>query len=1018
MTIIQRSPQWHLKTSRTLLSDEEIARARKACVDNEDAKKIKDKILENADYWMTKSEDELRQLLPGPEVPRAFNVSSKGCPIHGKEIYKHGTYPWILDKERPFVIKCPIGGEEYPDNDFARYHKSGMKDRSLLTGKYIDEGRGWVGPDGEKYWMVAYACHWNWSKHWIPAVQNLAQAYVLTGDGKYARQCIVMLDRIAEVYPGFDYNSQSRYGELSQNPYNGKILNYIWETRLFDNLVNSYDSVFDVLIGENPMELKHRNAREIRENIEANLIEEGIDCIKKGYIAGNWGMHQRALVTAILTRQNAPRDELLDWMFNNPALNDFIYNLGVNYTLYNLVSADGMPFETSPGYAFGWTSNMANIAYTLKPSGIDLFQNPKVKRLLDAPLDLVCIGKFTPAIGDAGAIDSGYIGLNVMTYQKAYDSLKDARYAWIITRLQGDKPLSDYNYYEDLFNEPDVKEIEEAGKNSKNAVQTRLLDDYGLGILNNKNDSAALSLFYGLSAGHGHSDCLNLEIFAYGRKIAPDLGYPDFMNAFVHGIASWSKNTISHNTALVNSRRQDTQNAFGKVAGFHTGDRAHIIDVEADNAYKETSIYRRTIIQLDLNEDDSCFIDIFRVSGGNAHDLSVHGAPGDFRAIGLDLSEPQTSGTLAGEDVPYGFLYDDPVRSKTDYKGELYGYSGSGYQHLFNVQRGGKGESGIMEWKLAGKDEVFLRVHILPEKEQEIIVADAYVSPTRKRPDIIKYVLAQRRGENLESCYVAVWEPFLKSALIKNISRLPVKINPEQNEDQLKNSANQIIALSISLRDGKEYIVCVSPFHETPYSAGDVINTDSKFAVLERDNKEYREVFSSAGNIMQVKNRQIKTSSFVKGEIVAVDYAKRILKVKCDKENINPENLLHKWIRIYNAQTSAMKKITSVKKTGGFIEIGIGQYDLLNALLLTGKIDAERGAIEIGNPLPWRNQLIGMRVLTEDRKPVSRIVSLGNNEIVVDEKDTIKGSLTDANKDGKTQIYLSKIGPGDAIEIE
>jgi hypothetical protein len=123
--------------------------------------------------------------------------------------------------------------------------------------------------------------------------------------------------------------------------------------------------VFEVLIGENPIELKHRKSKEIRENIEGNLLEEGIDCIKKGYIAGNWGMHQRALVTATIARQNASKEEILDWMFNNTGLGDFIYNTGVN-----------------------------------------LYENPRVKQLLDTPLDLICIGKFTPAIGDAGAIDS------------------------------------------------------------------------------------------------------------------------------------------------------------------------------------------------------------------------------------------------------------------------------------------------------------------------------------------------------------------------------------------------------------------------------------------------------------------------------------------------------------------------------------------------------------------------------------------------------------------------------------
>lgn len=539
------------------------------------------------------------------------------------------------------------------------------------------------------------------------------------------------------------------------------------------------------------------------------------------------------------------------------------------------------------------------------------------------------------------------------------------------------------------------------------------MDDYGLAIINNKNDTTALSLFYGLSAGHGHSDCLNLEIYSHGRKITPDLGYPDFMNTFVPGIASWSKNTISHNTVVVNSRRQYTDDAYGKATGFHEGEGIHIIDVEADRSYRETSIYRRTIVQVDVNESASYFVDVFRISGGEAHDLSIHAAPGNFKTIGLELSPPETSGTLAGENVPYGYLYDDPVRSKPDYKGGFYEYSRSGYQHLFNVQRAKKGEGGILEWKLSsGAGDTFLRVHIFPEKEQEIIVTDAWVSPTRKRPDIIKYVLAQRRGKNLESCYVTIWEPFIKAPLIKNISRLPVKINPEKKEDRFKDRANEVIALSISLSDGREQVICISPFNEVLHIVDDLLETDSRFAILEKDRDGFSVKYSSAGKSLRVHNRELKTSPLVKGEIVSVDYVKRILKVKCKEDNFNPDDLIHKWIRMYNPRSLGMRQITSVKRNNGFLEIGIGRYDLMNALLLTGEIDAGRNAVEIGNSLPWKNQLIGMLVITEDMKPVSRVLSLGKTHLEIEDMKTAKDNLTDANKNGKIQIYLSKSARG------
>ena len=290
-----RTPKWPLKTERTLLTAEQIERAREACASEPEAAKIRDRILKAAKYWVEKSDDYLRELLPGGEVPRAFNVSAHGCPIHGDAIYKYGTYPWKLDRDKPFAITCPVGGEEYPSNDFVEYYRTGMKDEGLLTGDYADDGWGWKAPNGEKYWMVGYACQWAWIKFWVPAVKHLAQAYILTGERQYAHKCLVMLDRIAECYPGFEYAEQSRYSEMTGGNYHGKLVNKIWETGQFRSLVQSYDAVFDALLGPEAIAFDHRNSEEIRANIEANLIEEGIDCIDTGRIAGNWGMHQSAL---------------------------------------------------------------------------------------------------------------------------------------------------------------------------------------------------------------------------------------------------------------------------------------------------------------------------------------------------------------------------------------------------------------------------------------------------------------------------------------------------------------------------------------------------------------------------------------------------------------------------------------------------------------------------------------------------------------------------------------------------
>ncbi|HNT36237.1 MAG TPA: hypothetical protein PKH07_14730, partial [bacterium] len=359
-----------------------------------------------------------------------------------------------MDRERPFVVKCPVGGEEYPSNDFAAFRRSGMKDRSLLTGEYADDGRGWMGPNGVKYWFVGYACHWMWGKHWKPAVVQLSRSHLLTGDPKYARKALIMLDRIAECYPDFEYCSQSRYGELKGGKYHGKILNSIWETGTLDSLAIAYDGVFEALLGDDAVNLNHRDAKAIRANIEANLLEEGLDSVENGRIRGNWGMHQRASLLAALVRQNGPTGEIIKKIMEYPGTPQNAWQAGVNYALYNLIFADGMPFETAPGYCFTWVSNLCIIADALQLASVNLFENPKVLRTLDAHLDLICLGQFMPSVGDSGSIHAGWSGMNATPFLRAYRATRNPRYAWAATQIDSKIFSADYRSFDDLFLEP------------------------------------------------------------------------------------------------------------------------------------------------------------------------------------------------------------------------------------------------------------------------------------------------------------------------------------------------------------------------------------------------------------------------------------------------------------------------------------------------------------------------------------------------------------------------------------
>ena len=254
-------------------------------------------------------------------MPRAFNVGTAGCPKCGKKIYeKGGTYPWIINLDKPFKVQCPICKGVFPGNDLEAYYLSGFKDRKHLEGDYPDDGWGWVDPaDGHRYWFVAYANHWTWQSHVLRGLDNLGQAYLLTGDKRYAHQAALMLYRLSEVYPGMDYHNQSRYGKLTEERgghYGGKMVNLIWATGNLSAMARTYDAVWETIDADADLQQTlAKTGGEIRSAIEANVLEEGIDRVLDEEIRGNFGMHQRALVYAVLARQHGKNDEWLGRIF-------------------------------------------------------------------------------------------------------------------------------------------------------------------------------------------------------------------------------------------------------------------------------------------------------------------------------------------------------------------------------------------------------------------------------------------------------------------------------------------------------------------------------------------------------------------------------------------------------------------------------------------------------------------------------------------------------------------------------
>ena len=193
---------------------------------------------------------------------------------------KFGNYPWLSDPiNEPWKLTCPNCQTKFPTNDFEAYYKGGLNENGVfdpvLAKQYNDEliangekgnlvnvlypekgeawgvenGYGWFDESGVRQTFIGYYAHWGlWHGGTIrTALDALKNAYIYTGDVKYARTGIILLDRIADVYPDMDlsvYSDSLGYRNSHGGTGEGKIIGSIWETGLVQSFIEAYDAFF------------------------------------------------------------------------------------------------------------------------------------------------------------------------------------------------------------------------------------------------------------------------------------------------------------------------------------------------------------------------------------------------------------------------------------------------------------------------------------------------------------------------------------------------------------------------------------------------------------------------------------------------------------------------------------------------------------------------------------------------------------------------------------------------------
>lgn len=866
----------------------DIARARDNSQRFDWAKQTADAVLREADAWLAKDDAWMLSVVPAPGASFAYGIVA--CPICGANWGPFAREGATFDN--PGHVTCSNG-------------------HTLPDAVHPDSGPGYVGPDRRIHYFVGGYNAWAVETLTFKGLEYLVHAYSITGDERYAAKAVVILDALAAIYPSchkgaWDYPSNPPSGRLDRPWYQA--------SRVLIHYVDHYDQLFNSPALDAPSVTPGLTRHQ---NIERNmLLDGGAYCYEQSKAGSLHNGEADYLRGALAVGVCLGIPEYVRWAADGP--------FGIRSLLANNIDRDGGYYETTPMYAdhtreLDWTfaEPLLNTRGSAFPGGLDIYADPKFQLfLLPHNLPMKAAGHL-PRFGDAPP-DLNLRDVPARPFDRSdYDFLeklhgrtKDDRIRqeaavlldWLAAgdvaarrRLEStgeasgltipDRRMSaGFSMYREpgdelggwftermwlLFHAGDAPAAgdELPAKWRRRFLASDFLGQKGLVMLRagRGDDSQGLFLRYGPSLNHGHFDDLNINYIARGYDVTYDMGYG--RSAATQTQSNWARQTVSHNVVVVDEVSQlETGETGGSLELFADSPLVRAVEATSNRCYAKqgVSVYRRLAALIGGDDGSAYYLDIFRVRGGRQHDYVFHALGDEMRVDGLKLG-PEEPGSLAGPGIDW--------RAAQIADGDIAGHPndwnwvappGNGYGFLSGPRRGAAAGSWLAEWTLDPGSRLKLVMAAGPGTE--VIAARAnglYPHYPKSR-----YVLARRRGEALQSEFVAAVEPYGAASKLASVKRLP-----------LEPAAGEIVpvAVKVTLRDGTvDYIFSAADdtLRRTPEGiavAGRFVHARTKDGRLEGLTASGVKEFSGFGKTLKPE------TAAERGMVAAVDVEKNVV---------------------------------------------------------------------------------------------------------------------------------------------
>lgn len=398
-----------------------------------------------------------------------------------------------------------------------------------------------------------------------------------------------------------------------------------------------------------------------------------------------------------------------NYLNDSDLLNQAIYGeYGWLNHLKKGTTQEGIWYELSSSYHYYTLNALVSFAWIALENGINLFENPLLKKMASSYIPLVYPdGKF-PAFNDCWFESNIFQTCSIYEQMSNFDNSLETLLAWIYRNM----PPKPYECLNALFNSEnrltgyvraslaallygpvDLPEVRKPKRKSF------LYPDTGIAVL--QNDKVRVTVkFSGNGGGHDHNDKISIELYAHGQLLSYDVGTTGYGISFTR---EWSQSSIAHNLVCIDGRRQ------------RNSQRADVLSYDGKSIFVQTNdAYEGVCLKRKISLQESGFEDIFTVRCNKLSQIDWV-----FHCRG----QAETDLPLVDREV---FTEDNGYNQLFDLKHAIFDKD---FSVCFNYKR--------------------LKIHVCfkGEKNTEVIVGKCYGS---NKKDILSFIMLRRYAQETE----------------------------------------------------------------------------------------------------------------------------------------------------------------------------------------------------------------------------------------------------------------------------